>query len=291
MRLHRYIPLPLLLAFTCAASAQVKLGSAAAARGPGQQSGSISKTYDDTVRMLKTWTDSKKNADFARLFAKGNARSSDLLVACRSKDDEIASGAFVTLQLLGAPGLRRCADSMERRSGVLLLSSRANLTNAEFKRIDHWLAMQRTLNGYRCPDGDSPGIDDALVYALILDGSALSKSVLSKMLVIEKFCVGAETVAGEDLEQADSLIASAKEIGHDLKIEPDIRDAIRASAFFLPVEYRKDSEVELLARTDDRILLEVSYSRGPRCGRGYYVALRKDGPVWQYAVIRMWWIA
>lgn len=90
------------------------------------------------------------------------------------------------------------------------------------------------------------------------------------------------------------LISDAKAIGHDLKIEPDTLEAsVRHSAFFMPEEYRKEASVELLARnsTDSRLLLEVSYRCGMLCGRGYYVVLRRDGAVWQYAVIRMAWIS
>jgi hypothetical protein len=82
-------------------------------------------------------------------------------------------------------------------------------------------------------------------------------------------------------------------IGHDLKIEPDhVEQSIRRSAFFLPLEHRKNSSVTVLARnsTDNRMLVEVSYSCGKSCGRGYLVVLQKDGPVWQYALIRMAWI-
>jgi hypothetical protein len=67
--------------------------------------------------------------------------------------------------------------------------------------------------------------------------------------------------------------------------------SVRASAFFLPTEYRKYSKVALLARTDDRILLDVSYTCGRLCGRGYFVVLRRAGPVWRYCVIRMAWIS
>jgi hypothetical protein len=45
------------------------------------------------------------------------------------------------------------------------------------------------------------------------------------------------------LEQAQTLIVAAKEVGHNLKVEPDILESsIRASAFFLPQKYRKGSQ-------------------------------------------------
>jgi len=173
----------------------------------------------------------------------------------------------------------------------LLFSCTANLTSADFERIERWLAQRRSGNGYKCGDEEEPAIDDALVYALILDGSPRSQSILSKMLALERSCKGTDTIAGETLEQAQELVALAKEVGHDLRLEPGIDKSVRASAFFLPAEYRNDSKVELLFRTDNRILLDVSYNCGRLCGRGYYVVLRKEGSVWQYAVIRMAWIS
>ena len=64
---------------------------------------------------------------------------------------------------------------------------------------------------------------------------------------------------------------------------------IRACAFFWTSEYRKDSEVVVLAhnKTGDHILLDVSYVCGRLCGRWYYVVLRKDSLVWQYPVMTM----
>ena len=48
----------------------------------------------------------------------------------------------------------------------------------------------------------------------------------------------------EVLEQAPALIVAAENDGHDLRFEPDKPDSVRASAFFLPQEYRRDSDVE-----------------------------------------------
>lgn len=109
-----------------------------------------------------------------------------------------------------------------------------------------------------------------------------------------KACTEASTITAEILLEADSLIADAKRTGHKLRFEPaSMESVIRASPFFLPRDYRKDSSVELIAysRKGDRVLLQVSYHCGPLCGKGYYVVLRKDGTTWQYALIRMAWIS
>ena len=77
MRSHTCVPLLLVLAFACTASGQVKPNSAAAAEASAQQPGSTSKTYDETIRMLKT----QNNADLARLFTEDSAGNSDFFAA------------------------------------------------------------------------------------------------------------------------------------------------------------------------------------------------------------------
>jgi hypothetical protein len=289
MGMRAHIPLLLLLAFTCIADAQSTAESPTANEPTAQQSSSTSGTYSETLQMLKVWLDTEEDDQLARLFSVGDTRTSDLLAACRNVDDGIAGAVFLTLQLLGRSDSDRCLASVwQRHSGLLFLGA-ANLSVAQFERIDRWLAKKRTPDGYEC--GDQPLIDDSLVYALILDGSPRSKATMTQMRSLEEACSGTDTIAGEPLERARSLSAEAKTKAHDLKPEPSIERAIRASAFFLPPKYRKDCNVELLARTDNRILLDVSYRCGRLCGRGYYVVLRRDGQLWQYAVIRVAWMS
>jgi hypothetical protein len=252
-----------------------------------------SASYDETVGMLKNWLHSEGNNQLVPLFAFGDSRSSDLLNACRTENDETANGAFMTLQLLGSPECQPCADSFSEKHGRPLLACTTKVGDPDFQRIDRWWTGARTRNGYRCGKDEGWRIDDALVYALILDGSPRALSMLNRTLALEKACAGYQTIEQETLERAPALAHEAKVIGHDLKIEPDhVEPSIRRSAFFLPREHRKNSSVTVLARnsTDNRMLVEVSYSCGKSCGRGYLVVLQKDGLVWQYALIRMAWI-
>jgi hypothetical protein len=293
MGMRAHISLLLLLAFPWIVGAQTNGQSPIVNESSAQELASTSETYSDTLRMLKAWLSpakhSTKDDQIARLFSIGDTRTSDLLAACRSADDAVARAAFLTLQLLGESDNGRCADSVEHKHTGLAFSGVANLKIAEFERIERWLAKKHTRNGYECGE-DDPLIDDSLVYALILDGSPRSESALNRMLEVDKACAG-DNIAGEPLEQARSLILAAREIGHNLTLEPDIDKSVRASAFFLPTKYRKDSKVGVLARTDDRILLDVSYVCGLKCGRGYVVVLRREAAVWQYALIRMEWIS
>jgi hypothetical protein len=297
MEMRKYVSLLLLLTFTCSARAQSKPQSSAANRAITQQPGSISETYSDTIGMIKAWTETEENNELGRLFAIGDLRASDLLAACHSADDEIASAAFLTLRLLGKSECESCGDSISRKHNGVAFVCAANLADADFKRIEGWLAKKHTRNGYECGDEYEPltPMDDSVVYALILDGSPRSQMILKRMLAIEKACVaGGTTIIGEVLSQAKSLIVAAKGIGSNLRFEPDsLEEVIRTSAFFLPSEYRKDSRIEVIAhnKTEDRILLEVSYVCGRLCGSGYWVVLRKEDTVWQYTVIGMAWIS
>src|SRR5713101_2946581 len=287
MRVH--ISVLLLLAFPWIVRAQTNGQSPIVSEASAQDLASTSATYSDTIRMLKAWFSpakhSVRDAQMASLFAIGDTRTSDLLAACRSADDEVARAALLALQLLGTSDDGRCADSVGHKHSGLAFSGAANLNVAEFERIEQWLAEKRTGTSYECGD-DDPLIDDSLVYAFILDGSPRSESALTSMLEVDKACAG-DNIAGEPLEKARSLILAAREIGHNLTIESDIDKSVRASAFFLPTKYRKDSKVEVLARTDDRVLLDVSYVCGLLCGRGYIVVLSREGAVWQYALITM----
>jgi hypothetical protein len=293
MGMRVYISLLLLLVFPTIVRAQTNGRSPIVSEASDQDLASSSATYGDTVRMLKAWLSPAKrpvrDAQIARLFAIGDTRTPDLLAACRSADDDVARAALLTLQLLGRLDNERCAGSERHKHSGLAFSGAPNLNGDEFERIEQWLAGKRNGTRYECGD-DDPLIDDAVVYALILDGSSRSESALASMLEVDKACEG-DNIAGEPLKKARSLILAAKEIGHNLTLDPDIDGSVRASAFFLPTKYRKDSKADVLARTDDRVLLNVSYHCGLMCGRGYIVVLSREGAVWQYAVIRTAWIS
>jgi hypothetical protein len=291
----KHISVLVLLACACTSLCQTTPASPNNS-GSGQEPTAASETYDDTIRTIKKWTESDENDDLARLFAIGDVRTGDLLAACHDSDEEIAGAAFGALQLLGKPECEPCAESVSQTHGGLAFACSA-MGDADFQHIETWMAKKHTGTGYECGEDYEPlmPMGDSVVYALILDGSSRSMSLLDDMLGLEKACVpDGETIFGEVLEQAQSLIVAARKAGHNLRVEPDkLKNSIRDSAFFLPRKYRRDSEVEVIARNKarNRILLEVSYRCGRLCGRGYFVILRKDGADWHYAVIRMAWIS
>jgi hypothetical protein len=292
--MRKHILVLILLACVCVGYCQTpessNSGAAARAFPPA------SETYNDTLRLIEKWVESEEPDDLARLLKIGDVRTPDLVAACHSSEYEIAGAAFLALQLQGRSECETCADSASQRRGDVAVVCSADISETDFERIDLWLAKKRTGAGYDCGEDYEPftPMDDSVVYALILDGSSRSRSVLDNMLELEKACVTGTTIIGEILEQAPSLIVAAKQVGHNLRIEPDkLENSIHASAFFLPQKYRKDSKVEVIAqnRTLNRILLEVSYVCGRLCGSGYYVVLRKDGTDWHYSLIRMAWIS
>jgi hypothetical protein len=292
MKLRMFAPLLLLSAITYVPHARMDRRASPASIAPLAPA-PRSHSYDETVGMLKDWLRSEGNSRLVPLFAYGDARSSDLLNACRNESDETANSAFMTLQLLASPECQPCADSFSQRHGGPLLACAPHLGEAGFERIDRWWVGNRTRKGYRCGKEEGWRIDDALVYALILDGSPRAVATLNRSLALEKACAEYVTIERETLERTSTLMRDAKQVGHDLKIEPgSVEESVRRSAFFLSPEQRKHGKVSVLARnrTDTRMLAEVSYSCGKSCGRGYLVVLEKDGDVWQYALIRTAWV-
>jgi len=298
IKMRTFLSLLLIFAFACSTRAQSKPQSSAADRAITLQSGSNSETYRDTLAMIKAWRETEESGELGRLFAIGDLRTSDLLVACNDADEEIASLAFLALQLLGKSECVPCGDTVSRKHNEVPFVCGASIADADFNRIERWLARKKNGNRYECaPEGEYEPLtplDDSVVYALILDGSPRSRLTLKRMRAIEKACGAEDTIIGDIVKHAPSLIVAAKETAHNLELDSrKLEETIRASAFFLPPEYRKDSHVELIARNKagDRILLEASYHCGRLCGSGYYVVLRKDGTVWQYDVIGMAWIS
>lgn len=299
MRIRICVSLIVLFAAICSARAQSPLQSGAADLGTTRQSGSNSETYSDTLAMVKAWRETDENKELGRLFAIGGLRGSDLLAVCNDADEEIASSAFFALHLLGKSECLPCGETISQKHRRVPFTCGTDIAEVDFNRIERWLAEKHKRNGYDCGEDDEyeplTPLDDSLVYALILDGSPRSKAILKDMLAIEKACVAAgTTIIGEVVSQAESLIVAAKENARKLQFEPStLEGVIRSSAFFLPSEYRKDSRIEVIAhnKTEDRLLLEVSYVCGRLCGSGYYVVLQKEGTGWRYASIGMAWIS
>lgn len=290
MRSRTSIALLTLLGFMRLTDAQAKPISAYVLSADHQHS-PISSTYDDTLHLLKEWENGGRDAaDHAEavLLKEGNTRAADLLAACTGTRGDVPYLAFDFLRFLNVDGIERCAGALERKYGGLLYSGAAGLSDFDLDRIDRWLAQKRTPNGYNCDVCKRifpPAIDDALVYALILNGSTRARSILKRAHAFADSCMGGDVLFL--IRSADSLIAPAKEMGHGLNIEPNIGESVRASAFFLPAESRVASKsmVQVLSRSNNRILLKIRYHVGFFGGGIYYVVLMRDGPLWQYALI------
>lgn len=290
MKLRARLSLLLSLAFLLSATAQTMPASSDDKEQAGPQARALSTTYADTLRLLKRWPGSENDADLARLFEVGDSRAPDLLTACHSEGRKAAATAFYVLKLLGKPECLDCGKWISRRHKGLTFVCESNLSEGDFKRIEGWLNGKNTQKGYEC--GYYEGFDDSIIYALVLEGSPRSRLLLRRMLAFAEVCIGGYRL--EDLRNAQSLVEDANRIGHDLRFEPDnLEGALRPSAFFIPAKYRDQSSVRLIAynKARSRILLEVSYGCGLNCGSGYHVVLRKDGAIWQYAVLTMTWIS
>ena len=242
--------------------------------------------------------------DLQRLFRLGDSRGTDLLAACRNKNADIATAAFMTLQFTADWQCEPCADVLFAKHNVVGTCG-AKFNERDFARIDRWLAKKRTATIFNCGNADNPDpdepepltrVDDAAIYGLILDGSKRSESLLGTMRSLERACTQDpdDWLHGHIVMHAEAYRAAAEAIGGTLTVEPDtIANSIRASAFYIEEQYRQKSDVEMLARNakGDRILLVVSYHCGRLCGEGYYVVLQKEAHGWRYDVITMAWIS
>jgi hypothetical protein len=290
MALNRLIVALTLLTLSCIDWAQVKPQSTFA-KGTVPQTGEAMLPLADTVGRLKGWIDTENNDDLAWLFTQGEAINSDLLAACRDKDDQTALAAYIVRQLLGKPPCGECPDAVRKQLGKLAPACQENLTAADLARINLWWAGRKTPNGFRCNDEEGLVFDPDIRTDLIIHTSPESRPVLIRMLAFDSLCAEAGTVTPRALDQAQSLAAVEFEQGQHLMLEPDIGASIRASAFFIAPQDRKQTKVEVVARQDDRILLEVSYVCGGTCGRGYYVVLRRNASTWRYAEVILAWVA
>ena len=255
-----------------------------------------SRTYGNTEKLMRRWIDSEKSSDFAQLLETTKNRTNDLVSACHSTDDEIAASALRILQFQGKNECSACWDQISGKQGTAPIVCSPHLSELEFQRVEHWMATKHNGTHYQCNDDVEPldSLNDSVIYALILEGSSRSRSILDDMRAMEKECASGDTILGEVLERAPEMIETAKSLGHNLDVAPDkLAATIRATAFFLPMGFRKASRVKLITRDADgkRILLEVSYTCGRLCGQGYHVILRQDGNDWHYALITMAWIS
>jgi len=279
-----------LIATACTAGHQANQGSSPAGKST-QAPSQPSQTYDDTIRMLKAGIGSNDYTALGRLFTEGEKRNSDLVAACRSQDDQIAVPAFGVLHLLGNPACGECLDSVRAKLGKFAPPCVDDLTPADLKRMDQWWAKRLTGKGYRCEDEEGLFLDDNVLNEYLLRASANSKPPLIRLLAFESACEHMDYVTAQTLDNEQSLVAELIEAGQNLTLLPDLETSIRASAFFIAPKFRNSTRAESIARTDDRMLLEVSFVAGVRWGRGYYVVLRRNGNVWQYAMIWPAWIA
>jgi len=148
MNMRIFLSLLWIFAFAYSTRAQSKPQSFAADRAITEQSGLNSETYSDTLAMIKVWRETEESDELGRLFAIGDLRTSDLLVACNDADEEIASLAFLTLHLLGESECVPCGDMISRKHNDVPFVCGANIADADFNRIERWLAKKKNGNGF-----------------------------------------------------------------------------------------------------------------------------------------------
>ncbi len=248
----------------------------------------------ETARILADWDDTDENV-LASLFATGDSRVGDLVKICRGRDQELHAKAFLVLDLIGSPETRACASGLESDDQPVVLGTSDTLSQDDYAKLEELFADERQKKQLACSEEDVPAIDESLSYALILDGSSRSISLLKRMAAKFKACKVEDLLSSEIVVNADALERDARTSAHNLVLESETFESqLRHSVSFIPPELRSNASIRLLARNrqDTRMLVEVSYRSGMKCGSGYYVVLRKtSNNTWNYALIERAWIS
>lgn len=81
---------------------------------------------------------------------------------------EIASAAFLVLRLLGRFECLLCGERISRKHKGVPFTCGTDIGDADFNRIEPWLAKKHKRNGYDCGEYESlTPLDNSLVDALI----------------------------------------------------------------------------------------------------------------------------
>ena len=109
----------------------------------------------------------------------GDVRTEDLVAACHSSAKRLPARPSVLSNDLENPSANRVESASQMHGGIVVACS-ANISEADFQRIELWLAKKRTGTGYECGGEYEPltPVDDSVVCALILDGSFRWRSVM-----------------------------------------------------------------------------------------------------------------
>jgi len=246
-----------------------------------------SKANSETTKLLKQW-DGDDEATLATLFATGQSRERELAEVCHNEDQDLRGQAYFVLLLIGSPETAACVRNLDLESEPVVLADGDELRAEDFEHIGRVLSENPCHRNQNCkPHDDCPPIDESTSYALALNGSDRALALLKRMAVLFKACHGEEI----DLDSLNEAASKSRNLQLDTA---NFESVIKQSAFFVPKDRQEDVSVVLLARneTNSRMLLEVSYRCGMRCGSGYYVVLKKNSAgTWDYVLISRAWIS
>ncbi len=248
----------------------------------------------DTIKLLTAW-DGDADGALGALFATGKGRAAALVEACRNPDEEVRAKAFVVLYFIGSPETPKCAALWNSKDQPVQMVMSDEPTSTELDDIERSFRRKPCEREGNCSDEECPIPDETDIYALILNGSARAVSLLKRAAAMTRACHQQETIGAELAEHAESLAREARSATHDLVLDgTNFESTLRQSAFFVAPEYRNNTDVKVLARSesDTRILAEISYRCGMLCGGGYYIVLKKNAKgSWDYVIITRAWIS
>lgn len=224
----------------------------------------------------------------------GRARLEDLVRAERFEEDhDLRVSAGLVLQLLGDSRCGEWSGSEAPKGTKPIAICSSKLTEPVLAQLEKTFAVRPCEKTQSCKEEDFPDIDDSVTSALFINGSPRAQTVLARMRELAGASGMQDGMIADTLTQI-SEFKTAPEMRKGIAVDdPGLADWLQRNAFFFSEGERDGADVEILARTpdNDRLLAQVSYHCGPKCGRGYYVVLERAGKMWHLALARMVWIA
>lgn len=245
-----------------------------------------------TVTLLKRW-DGDADATLSTLFATGLSRELELAEVCHGEDQELHAKAYFVLLLIGSTATADCAHNLSVEGQPSILLTGDVLTEADLDRVNK-LVVDSCERNQDCKKDDCPEVDESLGYALMLNGSNRALTLAKRIAALFKTCHGEDLMAAEPFLKPESM-RNAPSNTRNLQLDAaNFAMVMKQSAFFVPEDWQKAVSVKLLARNEEggRMLLEISYRCGMRCGSGYYVVLKKNAAGnWDYVLVSRAWIS
>jgi hypothetical protein len=213
----------------------------------------------------------------AKIFHEGTLRLPNLIVALDDPDGRVSDNAQVMLRLLGdTRGIHALHEWYVKPRPVLRIVSGpvpAPLQEWDYKYINDFVLSR----SYR--DWDTDAVN--YLYALTIDDSPRAKEMLKSMLNKIPKDADPSTLSFQTvnrLPKDSTQLTICDPSGH-------IENVILKQAFFLSIEERQRTSIELLSHSEgnNKVLLTASQTYG----HTFLIVLEREGSCWKYQSISL----